>query len=178
MPQASTYHQQTTMVMRVYQPGQGMMMNVGQYPQDARNMPMMQMGQQPTAAPMLMNHSAPNQKPNQMPGYFWRAGAGSNKLVTSVNTNRCPTPTQNYALATSIHLTTINDDAATIKQWAILDSRATSHFLTTNAPATNIVLAAVPLIAHLPNGDKVQSTNTYTLDLPDLLHPFVRIRFI
>jgi hypothetical protein len=44
MPQAGTYHQQMTMAMPVYQPGQGMMMNVGQYPQGARNMPMMQMG--------------------------------------------------------------------------------------------------------------------------------------
>jgi hypothetical protein len=70
MPQANTYHQQMTMTMPVYQPGQGMMMNVGQYPQGAGNMPMMQMGQQPMAAPMLMNHYAPNQQPNQMPGYF------------------------------------------------------------------------------------------------------------
>jgi hypothetical protein len=43
-----------------------------------------------------------------------------------------------------------------------------SHFLTTNAPGTNIVLAAVPLIARLPNSDKVQSTHTCNLDLPDL----------
>jgi hypothetical protein len=71
MPQAnSTYHHQTTMAMLVYQPGQGMMINVGQYPQGAGNMLMMQMGQQPTVAPMLMNHYAPNQQPNQMPGYF------------------------------------------------------------------------------------------------------------
>jgi hypothetical protein len=67
MPQANTYHQQTTMAMPVYQPGQGMM-NVGQYPQCAGNMSMMQMGQQPPAAPVLMNHYAPNQQPNQMPG--------------------------------------------------------------------------------------------------------------
>jgi hypothetical protein len=59
-------------------------------------------------------------------------------------------------------------DAATIKQWAILDSAATSHFLTTNLPATNIIPATVPLIACLPNGDKVQSTHTCTLDLPTL----------
>jgi hypothetical protein len=59
-------------------------------------------------------------------------------------------------------------NAATIKQWAILDSGATSHFLTTNAPATNIIPAAVPLIARLPNGDKVQSTHTCTLNLPAL----------
>ncbi len=31
---------------------------------------MMQMGQQLMAAPMLMNNYAPNQQPNQMPGYF------------------------------------------------------------------------------------------------------------
>ncbi len=71
MPQANgTYHQQMTMAMPVYQPGQGMMMNVGQYPQSTGNMLMMQMGQQPMAAPMLMNHYAPNQQPNQMLGYF------------------------------------------------------------------------------------------------------------
>jgi hypothetical protein len=61
MPLAnSSYHQQTTMAMPVYQPGQGIMMNVGQYPQGTRNVPMIQMGQQPMAAPMLMNHYAPN----------------------------------------------------------------------------------------------------------------------
>jgi hypothetical protein len=71
MPPASgTYRQQRTMAMPVYQPGQAMMMNVGQYPQRAGNVPMMQMGQQPTAVPMLMNHYAPNQQPNQQPGYF------------------------------------------------------------------------------------------------------------
>jgi hypothetical protein len=79
-----------------------------------------------------------------------------------------PNPTHNYTLAASIFLKTINVDAATIKRWAILDSGAMSHFLTTDAPATNILLAAVPLIACLPNGDKVQSTHTCTLVLPDL----------
>jgi hypothetical protein len=60
-------------------------------------------------------------------------------------------------------------NATTIKQWAILDSRGTSHFLTTDALVTNILPAAAPLIARLPNDDKVQPTHTYTLDLPDLL---------
>jgi hypothetical protein len=70
MPPASgTYCQQTTMAMLVYQPGQGMMMNVGQYPPSAGNVPMMQMGQQPMAAPM-MNYYAPNQQPNQQLGHF------------------------------------------------------------------------------------------------------------
>jgi hypothetical protein len=71
MPQANgTYCHQTTIAMPVYQLSQGMMMNVGQYPQGAGNMPRMQMGQQPMAAPMLMNHYAPKQQPNQMPRYF------------------------------------------------------------------------------------------------------------
>ena len=69
----------------------------------------------------------------------------------------------------SILLRTITTDAANINRWAILDSGATSHyFLTTDAPATNIILADVLLIARLPNGDKVQSMHTCTLDLPDL----------
>jgi hypothetical protein len=54
MPQAnSTYRKQMTMAMPVYQLGQGMMINVRQYPQGARNMPIMQMSQQLTAAPNL-----------------------------------------------------------------------------------------------------------------------------
>ncbi len=36
MPQVNTYRQQTPMTMLVYHPGQGMMMNVGQYPQRHR----------------------------------------------------------------------------------------------------------------------------------------------
>ncbi len=51
-----------------------MMMNVDQYPPSARNVLMMQMGQQPTAAPMMMNYYAPNQQPNQQPGYFDNQG--------------------------------------------------------------------------------------------------------
>jgi hypothetical protein len=76
MPQASTYRQQTTMAMPVYQPGQGMMMNVGQYPQGAGNMLVMQMGQQPMVAPMLMNPYSPNQQPHQMLGLFLTSRGG------------------------------------------------------------------------------------------------------
>jgi hypothetical protein len=62
----------------------------------------------------------------------------------------------------------IKTDATTIKNWAILNSGATSHFLTTNTPAANIIPATVPIIARLPNGKQVQSTHTCTLDLPAL----------
>ncbi len=55
-----------------------------------------------------------------------------------------------------------------INKWAILDSGATSNFHTTSAPITNVQLVNKPIVAHLPNGDKVQSTHTCTLDLPKL----------
>jgi hypothetical protein len=79
-----------------------------------------------------------------------------------------PNPHPQHDLAASILLRTITTNAATIKQWAILNSGATSHFLTTNAPATNIIPATVPLIARLSNGNKVQSKHTCTLNLPAL----------
>jgi hypothetical protein len=55
-----------------------------------------------------------------------------------------------------------------IKAWAILDSVATSNFLTTNAPTTNEQPADKPLVARLPNGAQVKSTHTCLLDLPML----------
>jgi hypothetical protein len=77
-------------------------------------------------------------------------------------------PSHNYALVASILLKTIDIDAKTIKRWSILDSSATSHFLTTNAPATNILPTAVPIVACLLNGERVRSTHTCTLDIPSL----------
>jgi hypothetical protein len=157
-------------------PAQMPMMNfVGQqYPPNTANMQMMQQPAQ-QAMPMMAPYYAPNQLPSAVPnqqqqiwGYFRQVGAGNDNLIKPVNSTLRPTPTHNYALAASVLLRTIATDATTIKQWAILDSGATSHFLTTDAPATNIVPATVSLIARLPNGDKVQSTHTCTLDLPDL----------
>ncbi len=58
------------MAMPVYQPGQGLMNFVGQYRLSAGNVPMMQMGQQLMATPMMMKYNPPNQPPNQQPGYF------------------------------------------------------------------------------------------------------------
>ena len=56
----------------------------------------------------------------------------------------------------------------TINNWAILDSGATSNFLTTGAHVTNIQPTQKPIVARLPNGEQVRSTHTGTLDLPDL----------
>ncbi len=51
---------------------------------------------------------------------------------------------------------------------AILDSGAISHFLTTAAPMTNMRPTSKPIIARLPNGKRVHSTHTCTLDIPAL----------
>ena len=55
-----------------------------------------------------------------------------------------------------------------VKNWAILDSGATSHFLTSTAPATNITPTSTPIVARLPNGARVTSTHTCELDIPML----------
>ena len=55
-----------------------------------------------------------------------------------------------------------------IKDWAILDSGETSHFLVTTAPITNITPASNPLNVNLPDGACVSSTHTCTLTLPQL----------
>jgi hypothetical protein len=79
-----------------------------------------------------------------------------------------PTPTHNYAFAAAALLKTIATNATTINEWTILNSGATSHFLTTGAPTANMNLATVPIIARLPNGERVQSTHTCTLNIPTL----------
>ncbi|KAL3786364.1 hypothetical protein ACHAW5_001188 [Stephanodiscus triporus] len=56
-----------------------------------------------------------------------------------------------------------------IKDWAVLDSGATSHFLTTSAPAFDVLPTTKPIIARLPNGKQVTSMHTCTLDIPTLL---------
>jgi len=95
--------------------------------------------------------------------------ADSNKINISQNIlSTCPTPTQPYALAAATLLRKVNIDMETINKWAILDSDAMSNFLTTGAHVTNIQLTQKPIVARLPNGDKVHSTHTGTLDLPGL----------
>ena len=55
-----------------------------------------------------------------------------------------------------------------IKDWAILDSEATSHFLVTTAPITNITPASSPLNVKPLDGACVSSTHIFTLNLPQL----------
>ncbi len=52
--------------------------------------------------------------------------------------------------------------------WAILDSSATSHFLMTTAPMTNMRPTSKPITSRLPNGKHVHSMHTCTLHIPAL----------
>jgi hypothetical protein len=56
----------------------------------------------------------------------------------------------------------------TINKWAILDSGATSNFLTTSIPITTVQNANKSIVAHRPNGNQVQTTHTCMFDLPEL----------
>ena len=55
-----------------------------------------------------------------------------------------------------------------VGEWTILDSGATSHFLVSAAPMSNVQPAMIPLTIELPNGAHVESTTACTLALPGL----------
>lgn len=78
-------------------------------------------------------------------------------------------PTQGryqYAAKALLHTVTVDPNDA--HQWAILDSGASSHFIVTNAPVTNIQPASTPVHVLIPNGDSVHSTHTCELLYDDL----------
>ena len=76
-----------------------------------------------------------------------------------------------YAYAAQALLQTVDFKLEDLKNWAILDSGATSHFLVTNAPVNDILPAANPLTVQIPNGERVTSTHTCNLDMPHLPEP-------
>ena len=55
-----------------------------------------------------------------------------------------------------------------VKQWAILDSGATSNFLMTDTHTFSITPTDKPISVTLPNRNKVQSTHKCVLALPQL----------
>ena len=55
-----------------------------------------------------------------------------------------------------------------IKDWSILDSGATSHFMVTDTPITNITRASNPVTVKITDGACVSSTHTCTLNLTQL----------
>jgi hypothetical protein len=79
-----------------------------------------------------------------------------------------PTPTPKYVLASAALLWTVNINMDAKRAWAILDSGATSHFLTTAAPMTNMRPTSKPIIARLPNGKRIHSMHMCTFNIPAL----------
>ena len=83
-------------------------------------------------------------------------------------TPKPPVQRSRYAYAANDLLSTIKFTAANIKEWAILDSGATSHFLIVEAPTRQRDVASDPLIVRLPDGARVKSTHTCELNLSQL----------
>ena len=65
-------------------------------------------------------------------------------------------------------LRTVNFSQVDIRDWAIIDLRATSNFLVTEALVVDIVPAVNPLTVTIPNGYRVQSTHDCKIAIPDL----------
>ena len=104
--------------------------------------------------------------------------------IMSVNLcTMCPTPTptlktekdlpaqynpmqkSRYAYAADSLLSTIKLTKENIKDWAILDSGATSHFLIVEAPTRQTEVASNPLTVQLPDGVCVKLAHTCKLTL-------------
>ena len=82
--------------------------------------------------------------------------------------SNCAVQRSRYAYAANNLLSTIKFTAENIKEWAILDSDATSHFLVTDTPVRHREVASDPLIVRLPDGARVKSTHTCELNLSQL----------
>ena len=55
-----------------------------------------------------------------------------------------------------------------VQEWAILDSGATSHFLVSAAPKSNVQAAVKPLTVKLPDGAYIKLIAISTISLPNL----------
>ena len=73
-----------------------------------------------------------------------------------------------HNFAANYLLKTVTVNMENLKQWAILDSGATSNFLMIDAHTVTIIPTDNPKSVTLSDGRKVQSTHKCTLDLPDL----------
>ncbi len=87
--------------------------------------------------------------------------------VTSSTPKCIETNTQCAFTANSL-LKTINLNQENIKEWAILDSGATSHFLVVDAPCEDIQPALMPLTVRQPDGAQVRSSHTCSLHIENL----------
>ena len=79
-----------------------------------------------------------------------------------------PMAKRQYAFAAEKLLRTINFDIEDIREWAILDSGATSHFLVVDAPVEEVERTNRPINVRQPDGAIVTSTHTCSLQIPGL----------
>ena len=65
-------------------------------------------------------------------------------------------------------LRTVDFSQVDLRDWAIVDSGATSNFPVTEAPVVDIVSALNPLTVTIPNGSRVQYMHDCKLAIPEL----------
>ena len=73
-----------------------------------------------------------------------------------------------FQFAANALLHTVDINMTNIKEWAILVSGATSHFLVTEAPTSEMTIATMSIKVTATYGLQVQSTHTYQLAIPEL----------
>ena len=81
---------------------------------------------------------------------------------------RQPMTRRHFAYAAEKLLKTVDINVENIKEWAILDSGATSHFLVVDAPVDDVMKADNPINVKQPDGAYVASTHTCNLKIPNL----------
>ena len=69
-----------------------------------------------------------------------------------------------------MHLSTVDINLKNIKEWAILDSGESSHFLVVGAPVTNKQVAVAPISVTFPDCDQVYYTHIGDLDMHPTTH--------
>ena len=67
-----------------------------------------------------------------------------------------------------MHLYNLDINLKNIREWAILDSGASSHLLVVGETVTNKQVAVAPIPVTLPDGDQVHYTNIGDLEIPHL----------
>ncbi len=65
-------------------------------------------------------------------------------------------PAQRFAVVANTLLSSVNIKTESLKKMAILDSGATSHFLVTNAPVTQLQLTKATLKVRIPDNAQVK----------------------
>ena len=70
--------------------------------------------------------------------------------------------------AANVLLTMVGINMKNVREWAILDLEATSHFLVSTVPMSNVQPVMTPLTTKLPDEAHIKSTTTCMLALPGL----------